>query len=178
MEKFLQLIHLKPRSLFGIALIGLFLLFNPYSLIAIFGLVDAVNEYRSIIGIITLISIVFFIIQLFPWINTKYSISQYNKQILNNIDSLSKDESYMLLLCIRSNSKSLSLPLSHSTANLLASKGIMNKASGTGNMTAWPYTVSDIIWNKIKKNENILPHIISNKELKQYEGNMYDPLYN
>ena len=174
MEKFLQLIHLKPRSLFGISLVGLFLLFNPKGILNIFGLTEVSNEYRGLIGIITLITMVFFIVELIPWIQSKYSMHKYKKQILDYLNSLSFEESLLLLYCKRKGQQSLSLPITHGTAKSLVSKGIMEQASGSGSMTEWPYTISNIVWKKIKKDESILPHLVSDEELKKYEKVIYN----
>ena len=173
MEKFLQIIHLKPRSLFGISIVGILLLFNPYGILISFGLENIVDEYRGLIGFITLVTIVFFVIELIPWIKNKYFIHSYNKQVLSYLESLSQDESFMLLYCKKNNMRSLSLSLTNSIANSLVSKGILEQAGGTGNMTAWTYTVSDVVWNKITKNEHILP-TISDEDLKRYEEYMYN----
>ena len=61
-EKFFQVIHLTPRHLFGICVLGLFLLFSSSNVLSKFGIETIVNDYRAFIGLLTLFSLVFFII--------------------------------------------------------------------------------------------------------------------
>lgn len=173
-DKFLKLLHLEPRKLFGIMLLGTILLFGTEAFLTIFGLEVFRNEYRGWIGIITLISSVFFLVQLFPWVQNLYHQYQYKQKVLAYLSSLSREESLMLLYCKRRNQQSLSLPITHGTATSLASKGIMRQASGNGSMMEWPYTISSVIWKKILEDERVLPHIVSNDELKRHEKVIYN----
>ena len=84
-EKFFQAIHLAPRHLFGMSVLGLFLLFASSNILSIFGIETIVNDYRAFIGLFTLFSIVFFLIQLIPAISKKYRQHQYKKQLLNEL---------------------------------------------------------------------------------------------
>ena len=173
-DKFFKLLHLEPRILFGIVLLGIILLFSTEGFLTIFGLNIFRNDYRSWIGIITLISAVFFLVQLFPWMQNIYHQHQYEQKVLEYLSSLSRDESLLLLYCKRNHQQSLSLPITHGTATLLVSKGIMQQAGGNGSMLEWPYTISNVVWKKILKDETILPHIVSDDELRRYEKVIYN----
>ena len=173
-DKFLKLLHLEPRTLFGIVLLGVILLFGKEDFLTIFGLEIFRNEYRGWIGIITLISGIFFLIQLLPWIQNVYHQYKYELKVIEYLKSLSRDESLLLLYCKRKKQQSLSLPITHGTVKSLVSKGIMQQAGGNGSMLEWPYTISNIIWKKILKDEKVLPHIVSDDELKRYEKIIYN----
>lgn len=177
-EKFFEAIHLSPRHLFGMGVLGLFLLFAPLNTLSIFGIETIVNDYRAFIGLFTLFSIVFFLIQLIPTISKKYRQHQYKKQLLNELYSLSKEEKVLLLHCLANNQKTISLPISHSVANRLKSKGIFIMGSGSGNMIAWAYNINDDIWKKIKQDTSVLSNGLSELEMKRINNEIFDRFYN
>lgn len=177
-EKFFQAIHLAPRHLFGMGVLGLFLLFASSNVLSIFGIETIVNDYRAFIGLFTLFSIVFFLIQLIPTISKKYRQHQYKKQLLNELYSLSKEEKVLLLHCLANNQKTISLPISHSVANRLKSKGIFIMDSGSGNMIAWAYNINDDIWKKIKQDPSVLSNGLSELEMKRINNEIFDRFYN
>ena len=173
-DKFLKLLHLEPRTLFGIVLLGVILLFGKENFLTIFGLEIFRNDYRGWIGIITLISAIFFLIQLLPWIQNIYHQYRYEQKVIEYLSSLSREESLLLLYCKRKKQQSLSLPVTHGTAKSLVSKGIMQQAGGNGSMMEWPYTISNTVWTKIINDETILPHLASDEELHRYEKVIYN----
>ncbi|MDF1875796.1 superinfection exclusion B family protein [Sulfurimonas sp. SAG-AH-194-I05] len=173
-DKFLKLLHLEPRTLFGIVLLGSILLFGTEEFLTTFGLELFRNDYKGWIGIITLISAIFFLIQLLPWIQNIYHQYKYEQKVIEYLSSLSREESLLLLYCKRKKQQSLSLPVTHGTAKSLVSKGIMEQAGGNGSMMEWPYTVSNIVWKKILTDETVLPHIVPDDELKRYEQVIYN----
>ena len=177
-EKFFQVIHLTPRHLFGICVLGLFLLFSSSNVLSKFGIETIVNDYRAFIGLLTLFSLVFFIIQLIPAISKKYRLHQYKKQLLNELYSISKEEKVLLLYCLANNQKTISLPISHSVANRLKSKGILIMSGGAGNMTAWAYNIDDDIWEKIKQDHSVLSNGMTEQEMKRINDEIFDIFYN
>lgn len=177
-EKFFQAIHLAPRHLFGMSVLGLFLLFASSNILSIFGIETIVNDYRAFIGLFTLFSIVFFVIQLIPGISKKYRQYQYKKQLLNELYSLSKEEKVLLLHCLANNQKTISLPISHSVANRLKSKGILMMSGGSGNMTAWAYNIDDDIWKKTKQDHSVLSNGMSEEEMRRINNEIFDRFYN
>lgn len=176
--KFFQAIHLSPRHLFGMGVLGLFLLFASSNMLSIFGIETIVNDYRAFIGLATLFSIVFFVIQLIPAISKKYRQYQYKKLLLNEVYSLSKEEKVLLLHCLANNQKTISLPISHSVANRLKSKGIFIMDSGSGNMTAWAYNIDDYIWKKIKQDYTILSDGMDEKEMQEINNRIFGSFFN
>ena len=176
-EKFFQAIHLAPRHLFGICVLGLFLLFSSSNVLSIFGIETIVNDHRAFIGLLTLFSFVFFIIQLIPAISKKYRLHQYKKQLLNELYSLSKEEKVLLLYCLANNQKTISLPISHSVANRLKSKGILIMSRGTENILAWSYNMQNDIWNKLQKYELILLDNLTEPEMQRITQKIFSNLY-
>ncbi|MFY9101054.1 super-infection exclusion protein B [Aliarcobacter cryaerophilus] len=176
-EKFFQAIHLAPRHLFGICVLGLFLLFSSSNVLSIFGIETIVNDHRAFIGLLTLFSLVFFIIQLIPAISKKYRLHQYKKQLLNELYSLSKEEKVLLLYCLYNNQKTISLPISHSVANRLKSKGILIMSRGTENILACPYNIHNDIWNKLQKYELILLDNLTEPEIQRITQKIFSNLY-
>ncbi len=177
-EKFFQVIHLTPRHLFGICVLGLFLLFASSNVLSKFGIETIVNDYRAFIGLLTLFSLVFFIIQLIPAISKKYRLHQYKKQLLNELYSLSKEEKVLLLYCLYNNQKTISLPITHSVANRLKSKGILKMSHGTGNSLAWSYNIQNDIWNKLQMYELILLDDLTEQEMQRIRHEIFSKYYN
>lgn len=62
-----------------------------------------------------------------------------------------KEEKVLLLYCLYNNQKTISLPITHSVANRLKSKGILIMSRGTENILAWSYNIQNDIWNKLQK---------------------------
>ncbi len=177
-EKFIQAIKLQPRFLFGISILGLILLFNPFNVIPFLSLESFVVEYRKWIGFTTLLAIVFFFVQLVPLLKKFYYKKQYSKRIVEELEALSKEEKVLLLYCIDNNQKTISLPLSHPIANSLKSKGILQMAIGTGNITSWAFNINHDVWKKLNKDRELLTDGLSEQEIRHIVNRIFDRFYN
>lgn len=178
LDKLFKVLNLQPRLLLGLSILGCILLYNPYGILNEFGLETLVNLYRPWVGFTTLFAFVFFFIQLIPWVKDKIEYRQYKLSLLEELDSLSKEEKVLLLYCLDNNQKTISLPMTHSTANRLTSKNIMLMASGAGNLTSWAFNINDIVWSKLKKNRELLTAGLSEQEVKATLSKMFSSLYN
>jgi len=178
LDKLLKTLNLEPRFLLGLSIFGYVLLSNPYWIIYNMGLQPLVNEYRAWIAFITLFTTIFFFIQLIPWVKDKITFRQYKKKLLNELKSLSQEEKVLLLYCIEKNQKTISLPISHSVANRLKSKGIVEMDNGSGNATAWAFNINDIIWQKLQKDKSVLNKGLDEEQAKHIATKLFNSFYN
>ena len=178
LEKLFKAIYLSPRHLFGLGAMSLTLLFTPPDTLKLFGVETIVSDYRALIGFVAIFSLIFFIIQSVPDVTKKFRHYKSKQQLLNELNFLSKEEKVLLLHCFFNNQKTISLPISHSIANRLKSKGIMIMDIGAGNMTAWAYNIDDYIWQKIQKDHSMLLNGLAEQEMREIDNRIFDRFYN
>ena len=150
------MLQLKPRFLFGIWLVGLMLLFFPDEWATKFGFRNIVENYRGWIGLGTIVAFAFWLVQLVPFWQQERAVKRYKMKVLQSLSSLSFDELFLLAFCVNRSQRTLTLEVTHRAANALKAKGLLEMASGNGNITAWAYTVPDFVWEHLCKNPQIL----------------------
>lgn len=150
--EWLKIFQLKPRFLFGVCALGLIILFSPDFVLQIFGIKLFHDSFRGLIGLITLIALVFWIIQLIPSFSSWRRTNKARARILESLDSLSIEERLLLMYCLHRNQQTISLEVIHRDATALTSKGIFVMASGVNDQLAWPFNVPNWLWKEIKAN--------------------------
>lgn len=101
----LKIFDLKPRFFFAIALIGGLALFLPKQIKDTLGITQLVNTYRTIIGIVTLVSAILWIVQLQPWgiVFELIEKRKFKKEFSAKLAELSDDERILLAYCLEKN---------------------------------------------------------------------------
>ena len=159
--EWLKVLQLKPRFLFGLGLVGMLLLFFPDGWAAKFGFRSIVENYRGWIGLGTIVSFAFWLVQLVPsWRQTR-ALKKHRQDVIHSLSSLSSEEAFLLGFCLHRNQRTLTLEMTHRAANALKAKGLLQMASGIGNQLAWAFTVPDFVWEHLCNNPQI---IFPNKE--------------
>jgi len=160
----LKVIQLKPRFLFGLWLFGSLILFLPSKYSDGLGITAIREHYKGWIGTATLGALAFWVVQLIPYIK-EYRINRRRRaSILKSIDTLSKDEQFLLAYCIYKNQRTIWLNISHSAGNSLCQKGILERATH-GAISAYPHTIPPFVWQ----------HIISNRAMILPEEKWHSP---
>lgn len=164
MKNLIELVQLKPRTLFGIGSVGIILLFTPDKFISTLGLFEFRNNWRSLIGLMTVIGVVFWIVQLFPVMMAFLAESKHKKMAIKSLDSLASYELTILLYGLWNNQRTVFLSLGDCGALALCQKGILLKASGTGHRLGWPYTIENFIWEHLRQNPRYTMPKLANEQ--------------
>ena len=154
MIDWLKAIQLKPRSLFGAFVFCALLLFTPAHILAKFGISIQETGWQPVIGLICIGSFVFWIVQLIPHLQQARHNRSYKQSILSKLKSLSDEEWTVLWYCLDQHHQTIRLSAVDKIATSLTSKGILYCPSGTYDITAWPYTIPDFLWNYLVKNKD------------------------
>ncbi len=152
----LKLIQLKPRFLFGIWLFGALLLFLPDRVAAGFGINDIRTALRGWIGILTLLALTFWLVQLLPLWHVKRSVKRAREQAFRSLQSLSAEEWQLVAYCLNRGQQTITLEVTHRAAGALKAKGIFLMAGGVGNSLAWPFTIPDFLWKYLTENPQVI----------------------
>lgn len=152
----LKVIQLKARFLFGIWLIGAFILFLPDRFADEFGIKTIRENYRGWIGIGTLAAFAFWLVQLIPSFQNRRAIKKIREEIIQSVNSLSPEEQLLLAFCLWRNQQTITLEITHRAAGALVAKGMLIRADGIGDTLAWPFTVPDFLWNHLRLNHQLI----------------------
>jgi len=153
---FLKTIQLKPRFLFGLWLVGMLLLFFPDGWATKFGFRSIVEHYRGWMGLGTITAFAFWLVQLVPSWRKARAVKRCRQRAIESLAALSSDELLLLGFCLNRNQRTLTLEVTHRAANALKAKGLLEMASGSGNIAAWSYTVPDFVWDHLCRNPRVL----------------------
>jgi len=169
----IKVIQLKPRYLFGLCFLGSLILLVPVNFANTLGITIIRDSYRGWIGLLTLGSFTFGAVQLLPSIQIWKQERKRAAKIFESIHTLSKDENFLLAYCLDRNQRTICLKLVDSAGASLCQKGILERASGTGSMLAWPHTIPSFVWvHLLLHKEEILPeHMRLNSEVREAFAN-------
>ncbi len=150
LSDWLKVIQLKPRYLFGLCLLGIFILFMPSNLAESFAIARIRSSHKSWIGFSTLAFFVFWLVQLWPWLKEKQEGIQLRREALKALDTLSSDERFLLAYCLDRGQRTVCLEITYPAALALCQKSLLVKAD-EGNIMAWPHTIPSFIWDRLQK---------------------------
>ena len=111
-----KLIDRPPRQLFGLAVIGLLILALSESVMEFFGLQNFRASYKPFIGLATFVMLVWGFVQSWPILQRKIEGHKYMQLVIKRLDSLGKDELFLLLYCLENNTQTVYLELAHAAA--------------------------------------------------------------
>jgi len=143
----LKIIQLKPRFLFGIWFFGALLLGLPQGLAEIFSLSEIRNSFRPWLGLLTLLSFSFWLVQLIPTGSSYLARRRLRKTLIRYLEFLSPEEWILLAYCLKNNQQTITLSIVDRVAGSLVARGILERAAGVGNQMSWPYTIHNIVWD-------------------------------
>lgn len=162
MIDWLKAIQLKARYLFGIFIFGCVILLLPDNIADKFGFLEIRKVYRGWIGLATIGSFSFWLIQLAPSILSIRANKAKRKTVLEHIHSLSQNEMLIVAYCLYKNQNTISLPMTNSAASALCHKGLMVRAL-QGSTLKMPYTFQPFVWDHLQSIKcNIIPRDIKN----------------
>jgi hypothetical protein len=84
------------------------------------------------------------------WFRRKGRLRRRRAQIREWLFTLGGEEQEILRSMLASNQQSVSLQLTDPVANRLVQKGLFIRASGTGNILAWSFTVPPDVWSEMQ----------------------------
>ena len=158
MHNWLKIFELKPRYFFAISLIGILALFLPQQIKDTLGITQLVTSYRPYIGIATIVSLVFWCVQLSPWkhINSWIENIKTQREFAKELANLPQNEKLLLAYCVSRNKQMFYLDTGHSVANSLRIKGFLDYADGIARIGVTPFYISHPIWINLVRHKNDL----------------------
>lgn len=168
---FANAIQLKSRYLFGITIVGVILLFSPENWMESLGLLSLRNDFKGIVGIITLTSGVFGVVQLIPYLQDRKLRSDTVKSIEGAFSGLSIEECALIAEMIAKGQQTTYVSMTayggghtyFAAAQTLCSKGILIQPSGAFDSRSVPFVMSQVAWKYICKNRNSILQDLNSK---------------
>lgn len=154
----LKIFELKPRYFFALALIGVLALYLPQNVKDTLGITQLVDTYRSIIGVVTLVSFVLWLVQLQPWELVFGLIERRNfkKEFVNKLADLAYNERILLAYCVSRRKQTIHLNMTHAVATSLRAKGFLGYVEGGVYVTSMPFSIYPHVWKELVKHKNDL----------------------
>ncbi len=155
-ENILKLIELKARYFFALWILGALLIFLPLAIKEQMGLANLPLVIKPWIGIITLVSFVMWVIQLFQILRNWFKLRRMRSDIIDQLHTLTSDERDIFIVCLAKNQRTIHRNITDPDTHSLVSKRLLIQAAGAGNMLAWPFTIPTFVWVHLKENDVIL----------------------
>ena len=134
--EWVKVFELKPRYLLAVWLFGALLLLSPAYVSERFGFASIVTHYRGWIGLGTLAFFVLWVVQLTAILKDKKEKKARSKEeqiqaqerrteILKTVNTLSKNESFILLYSLHQNQQTVFAALSNRYVQAMCAKGLL-----------------------------------------------------
>lgn len=153
LSDWIKAIQMHPRFLFGISLVGIIFLAAPAGLMESVGLTELRTHYKAWVAVGTLISAVFFFIQLTPILIEKLAQQKLRKARIASLSTLSVEEWVMISYCLEHNEQTIARPVTDRIASGLAARGLLVMAA-RGAINAAPFSIPTYIWNHLQENRS------------------------
>jgi hypothetical protein len=138
LSRYLDWIKLSPRYLLPIAVFTGFILFAPQELLARFGLVSWLSEYRPYFGLVFLLSATLLLsaalVALYNWVMEGRRQRARMKQMQQRLHKLAEPEKEILRRFIYNRTKSQMLNMADGTVGSLEAQQIIFRSSSVGNI--------------------------------------------
>lgn len=161
LKALVETLKLAPRYIFALCIISATLLFAPSSIISHLGLVEAIAQYRSWLGITFVISLVLYLVHLAVMIFGL--LSKWNRKrrselrTIDRLKNLTEEEKQILRYYFARDTRSNTLRLDNGCVQRLASAGIIYRASNLGNLVeGFTFNITDLAWNFLFVNPEFL----------------------
>lgn len=160
--KFIDLTKLPLRWWAVFTIVGLAVLFAPTQYAEIFGIADKRDEVRPYVGLITLVSIAFLLVNgvIYVWKRIeqrkavaakKAKIEAQKAKAISYLDGISVKEAAILAAFYYQDCRTITLVATDPFAMSLANHGVIKQQGGYGNLMEWPFTVNDFVWEHIPR---------------------------
>ncbi len=168
-SKLIEWIKLSPKYLLPISLISGLLIFSNEKSLNVFGLNEFVNKFRSLFGIIFLVSVALvisdLILHLFAFgknLYLKLSIQKMRKAKLMN---LTPDQKDLLYRYIYYNTRAQNFPVMDGNITELVYFKIIYQASIVGWLEDWAYNIQPWAWDYLQKHK---AEIFSEEDIERF----------
>ena len=147
--------------LFAVFVLGAILLFLPGSAASYFRIADFRETHRTAISLIGGGALVLWLVQLWPLtvglVQLKIRRRKARSQTLRNLNTLSRDELFVLAFCLDRNQRSVTLYPYGQRATALVQKGLLVPAR-YGTALEFAHTIPDYVWDELqRRKDEILP---------------------
>jgi len=142
----LKAVDIKPRYFFGIAAIGLLLLFLPENIANRFGVCELRSEYGGWIGAGTIAAMVFWMVQLLPLLSEGLARRKSNQKLIRELLELPDAEWFLLAYCLERNKRRFWFDPDAPIIDALHIKDMIRPIATYSGMRKHQYTIPDGIW--------------------------------
>ena len=159
-SKFADWIKLSPRYLFPLSISSGFLLFVSDNTLEILGLTVFVDQYRSIVGIIFLLSSSLVItswgLATYDWFRKKIRQKTKVREMQKRLQNLTLEEKKLLAGYIDNQTRTQYVSIDSGVVNELEISKIIYRSSNVGNLDCWSYNIQPWAWEYLNKNSHFV----------------------
>jgi hypothetical protein len=155
---FLEILRLGKLPGFVVACICWVLLLLPTFIRRFISIDPAIQDHRGLIGLIAVISTVYFLaILIYDWSSKSIRNRRIKKFIIGNLKNLTDDEKSVLIPYIEKKSRTQYYEICNGVANGLEAKKILYLASSVGaDYKEFPYNIQDIAYDYLVGHPELL----------------------
>jgi hypothetical protein len=152
-------VKLAPRYFLPIAIATGLSILNPFNFMEQLGILQFIDQNKTYISIIFLLSSAFvltdFFYTIFKWFQKRASLGQKQKVLHKGLQKLSIREKEVLIQYIASREKTLNFSTRNTTVIGLENQKILSRAS-TGDILFWPFTIHPKVWEYLNDHPEVL----------------------
>lgn len=154
-KAFFEFLKLTPRYLMAIGLVAGLILFGSDKFRATLGLTEFAQEYRVVLGLLFLSSIVLLLVAIgsggIGRLQRWWCKRRAFQRITQRLHRLNEDEKQILRYYIAKNTKANTLRIDDGVVQELVAEGIIYRSTSIGNMLeGFAYNISDIAWDYLQ----------------------------
>ncbi len=159
-SRYLDWIKLSPRYLLPLSLFTAFVLFAPQDMLARFGLVGLLSEYRPYFGLVFLLSTTLLLTAalaaVYDWIMQSRRERAWLKEKEQRLHRLAEPEKDILRRFVYGGTRSQKLSMSDGTVGGLEAEHIIFRSSNVGNIESWAYNIQPWAWDYLTSHPGLL----------------------
>jgi hypothetical protein len=160
-KSLLEFLKLTPRYLTAIGLVAGLILFGSDDFRETLGLTQFAKDYRFILGILFLGSIVLLLVAVggggFAYIQKVWWKRKSHNRIIKRLHRLTEDEKQILRFYIAENTRANTLRVDDGVVQELVAERIIYRSAQLGNMLeGFAHNISDVAWDYLQINPGLL----------------------
>lgn len=171
-EQIIKLTEIKIRYIFAVAIFGGLLIFLPVDVAQQMSIIIP-ESIRPWVGFSTLAASVLWSVlmfaQFFAWMHKKLAERRTKKEILCQLETLSRSERDLFLFCLSENQQTINRNISDPAVSSLCAKRLLVMAF-QGNSLCMPFVIPGFVWKYVKtKQKDFFPELFDENSMKKLE---------
>ncbi len=157
----LEFLKLAPRYFIAFGIIAAFMLFASEKLLKQIGVFEFVQNHRSMIGLVLVVSMPLFLVSIFAdifaIIKEWWRKRQYYKSMTKRLNSLTEDEKQILRYYFAEQTRANTLRIDDGVVQGLVSKGIIYRSTSLGTvLDGFAHNISEFAWDYLQMHPHLL----------------------